>query len=160
VTALAGAHDLRSRLEDLYIDYADAIDEDLARWPDFFTDDALYKIVARENADRGLPLASMLCEGRGMILDRVMGVQKTIVHFKRVMRHLVSNVRVISADADGIRARSTFTVYDTFEASTTRLFAVGRSYDHLVEHDGALRFRERICVFDGDLIQGSIIYPF
>jgi len=151
---------LRARLEDLYYAYADAIDEDLERWPDFFTEDALYKIVARENFDRGLPLASMLCEGRGMILDRVMGVKQTIVHFKRVMRHQFANIRVTYAGAEGIRARSTFVVYDTFEAATTRLFAVGRSFDHLVEIDGELRFRERICVFDGDLVQGSIIYPF
>jgi 3-phenylpropionate/cinnamic acid dioxygenase small subunit len=160
VNALLDAGALRSRLEDFYGDYAEALDGDLDRWPDFFTADALYKIVARENVDRGLPLASMLCEDRGMILDRVMGVKKTIVHFKRVMRNTFSNLRVVAANADGIRASSTFVVYDTFEASATRLFAVGKSYDHLVEVDGELRFRERICVFDGDLIHGSIIYPF
>jgi 3-phenylpropionate/cinnamic acid dioxygenase small subunit len=152
-------HALRERLEELYYAYADAIDDDLDRWPEFFTEDALYKIVSRENFDRGLPLASMLCEGRGMILDRVMGVKKTIVHFKRVMRNQSSNIRVLSLAADGIRTSSSFTVYDTFEAATTRLFAVGKSFDHVVEVDGALRFRERVCVFDGDLVQGSIIYP-
>ena len=151
---------LRVRLEAFYYDYADAIDADLDRWPDFFTEDALYKIVARENFERGLPLASMLCEGRGMILDRVMGVKKTIVHFKRVTRNVVSNLRILEIAPDGIHASTTFTVYDTFEAATTRLFAVGKTFDHVVEADGALRFRERVCVFDGDLIQGSIIYPF
>jgi 3-phenylpropionate/cinnamic acid dioxygenase small subunit len=158
--ALEAGHALRARLEDFYYAYADAIDADLESWPAFFTEDALYKVVARENFDRGLPLASMLCEGHGMILDRVMGVKKTIVHFKRVTRNQASNIRVLSLAADGIRASSSFTVYDTFESSTTRLFAVGKSFDHVVEVDGALRFRERICVFDGDLIQGSIIYPF
>ncbi len=151
---------LRSRLEDFYYDYADAIESDLDRWPDFFTEDALYKIASRENVERGLPLGSMLCEGRGMILDRVMGIKKTIVHFKRVVRHQTSNIRVLNLAADGIRASSTFVIYDTFEAATTRLFAVGKTFDHVVEVDGVLRFRERVCVFDGDLVQGSIIYPF
>ena len=150
---------MRARLEDFYSAYAEAIDDDIEAWPSFFTEDALYKIVAKENHVRNLPLASMLCEGRGMILDRVMGIQRTIVHFRRVMRHQITNVRVAEIDANDIRARSTFAMFDTFEAATTRLFAVGRSYDTLVEIDGVLRLRQRICVLDGDLIQGSIIYP-
>ena len=28
----------------------------LRRWPEFFTDDGRYKVQARENFDRGLPL--------------------------------------------------------------------------------------------------------
>lgn len=150
--------DLRARVESLYYDYAEAIDEDLARWPDFFTDDAVYKVVPRENYAQGLQLASVLCEGRGMILDRAMAVARTIVHHPRVMRHFISNVRVAPTE-DALLARANFAIYETFEQSVTRLFVVGRYIDRLVETERGLRFSEKLCVFDGDLVQGSLVYP-
>ena len=157
MTSTAGTS-LRERVESLYYEYGEAIDEELERWPDFFTDDAVYKVIPRENYDRGLPLASILCEGRGMILDRVMAVRKTVVHATRLMRHMIGNIRLRAA-GDEITARANFAIYETFEASTTRLFVVGRYIDRIVDAGGELRFREKLCVFDGDLVQGSLIYP-
>jgi 3-phenylpropionate/cinnamic acid dioxygenase small subunit len=157
VTSLAG-ESVRERVENLYYEYGEAIDETLERWPDFFTEDAVYKVIPRENYDRGLPLASILCEGRGMILDRVMAVRKTVVHAKRLMRHMIGNIRLRAA-GDEIAAHANFAIYETFEESTTRLFVVGRYIDRIVDAGGELRFKEKLCVFDGDLVQGSLIYP-
>ena len=157
MTSLAAAS-LRERVEALYYEYGEAIDEELERWPDFFTEDALYKVIPRENYDRGLPLASILCEGRGMILDRVMAVRKTVVHAKRLMRHMITNIRVHTA-GDEILARANFAIFETFEESTSRLFVVGRYIDRIVETGGVLQFAEKLSVFDGDLVQGSLIYP-
>ena len=39
-------------VEALYYDYAAAIDEEVERWPDLFTDDARYRVTSRENFDR------------------------------------------------------------------------------------------------------------
>lgn len=50
-------------LVQLHAQYAAAVDSgnwDL--WPEFFTDDAVYKLQPRENFDRGLPLATLSFE--------------------------------------------------------------------------------------------------
>ena len=41
--------ELQPRVETFYTDYADALDEDIGRWPELFTADALYQAVSREN---------------------------------------------------------------------------------------------------------------
>ena len=48
----------RQEVEDLIHAYVQCIDDDrLEEWPDFFADDCLYKVIPRENADLGLPVA-------------------------------------------------------------------------------------------------------
>ena len=50
-------------LTQLHADYASAVDSgnwDL--WPEFFTEDGVYRLQPRENHERGLPLASRICE--------------------------------------------------------------------------------------------------
>src|SRR5262245_63369286 len=70
--------ELRLALEELYADYAACLDEErFEDWPAFFTDPCLYKIVPRENFERGLPLATWLCESRGYLADRVTAIRKT-----------------------------------------------------------------------------------
>ena len=52
---------LRREAEDLLTDYTTAIDDGaLERWPGYFADPCLYKIVSRENVDSGLPLTLLL----------------------------------------------------------------------------------------------------
>ena len=42
--------ELRFEVEEFCYDYGECLDEfDIERWPDFFTEDCLYKIVSREN---------------------------------------------------------------------------------------------------------------
>jgi anthranilate 1,2-dioxygenase small subunit len=153
------AESLRERVEALYAEYVAAIDDAIERWPEFFTADALYKIVTRENFDRGLPLALMRCEGRGMILDRVVAITKTSVYVPRRMRHIVSAIRPARQGDATIECSSHFAVFESFGEETTRLFTAGRSFDRIVEIDNSLNFKERIVVLDGDLIEGSLIYP-
>ena len=47
-------------LNQLYADYASAVDSgNWNLWPEFFTDDCVYKLQPRENFDRGFPLATL-----------------------------------------------------------------------------------------------------
>lgn len=46
-------------------------EDDLENWPEFFTLDACrYEIIARENVERGKPLALMFCTSRSMLVTR------------------------------------------------------------------------------------------
>jgi 3-phenylpropionate/cinnamic acid dioxygenase small subunit len=147
------------RVEEVYFDYAQAIDEEVERWPDLFTADARYRVTSRENFDRRLPLAAIYCEGRGMIVDRAMAVRKTTVYAKRFMRHTITNVRVNDPGDGNLSAGANFAIYETFEDTITRLFAVGRYIDTIVRSGDALLFREKLCVLDSNLVIGSLIYP-
>ena len=57
----AAYHDLVQ----LYADYAYAVDSgDWDLWPEFFVEDCRYRLVPRENHERGLPLATLSFESK------------------------------------------------------------------------------------------------
>ena len=72
---------LQLEIDQLNAAYAAALDERrFDDWPGFFLEDGQYIVQARENFDRGLPLALIALESRGMMKDRVYGVTQTIYH--------------------------------------------------------------------------------
>ena len=98
---------LRARLADLYCAYSDALDEgDLEGWPDFFTEDCLYKVMPRENFEQGLPVALIYCESRNMLVDRVVALRETALFVPRTVRHLTGNIRLRAEISNCCRARS------------------------------------------------------
>lgn len=158
--ARSGARIDRAEIEDLYYAYAAAIDDDLATWPDFFLPYGLYRVIARENYERGFPVGTMLAEGRGMLRDRVTAIEQTQVYAPRNVRHAVNNVRIVEAPGERVRTTANFIIHESYPAEATRLIAVGRYLDVIArDMDGALRFAEKICVYDGNLVLGSFIYP-
>lgn len=149
----------RARIEELYAEYAACLDERrFVEWPDFFADDCLYRIVPRENYDRGLPLATLSFESKGMLRDRVYGITETLFHEPYYQRHLVTGFRIASLP-DGFSVQANYLVVRTKSGQLSELFSAGRFIDKLVWRDGRLLFREKICVFDSETIPNSLIYP-
>lgn len=154
------AIELRLALEDLYARYAAALDE--ARYEDWialFTEPCLYRVVPRENFERGLPLSTMMAESRGMLEDRVYGIRNTLYHQPYYQRHIVSGLFVREAGDGMVRTQASYCVFRTKQNELSEVFNVGRYLDTVVEDGGVLRFREKICVFDSELIPNSMIYP-
>lgn len=152
--------DLRFEVEEMYYDYIECIDDDqLERWPEFFTDECLYKIIPRENVERGLPLATMLCESKGMLKDRVVAIRQTSMYAPRALRHLVSNIRVKGEDHGVIRVQANYAILETVVDEPTRVFNTGKYVDQVVREDGRLKFKEKLCIFDSVVIPASLIYP-
>jgi len=149
----------RAAVEDLYFAYAAAIDDDLERWPDFFLPDAVYRVIARENYDRGFPIATILAEGHGMMRDRVTAILQTMVYLPRTVRHAITNVRILASEGPRARVTANFAVYESYPADASRLLVVGRYVDAVERDGGALRFAEKTCIYDGNLVLGSLIYP-
>jgi 3-phenylpropionate/cinnamic acid dioxygenase small subunit len=110
--------ELRLDVEELYAAYVACLDEErFEEWPEFFTDDAIYRIIPRENFERGLPIATLHCESKGYLQDRVVAIRQT------------------------------------------RVFSVGQCHDMLVDVGGSLKFKEKLVIFDSELIPNSLIYP-
>ncbi len=147
-------------LHGLYSDYAAALDaRDLQRWPGFFTEDCIYKLQSRENFDRGLPLATLSFESRGMLQDRVYGAAETIFHHPYVQRHIVGLPRLLAREGEVLRCESSYLVIRTPQGGMPEILSVGRTLDRVVPTPEGLRFAERLVIFDNDLIPNSIIDP-
>jgi salicylate 5-hydroxylase small subunit len=151
---------LQIQVDRLNADYAAALDEKrFEDWPEFFVEDGRYKVQARENFDRGLPLALMALESRGMMKDRVYGVTQTIYHGPYYTRHVVSPARILSQEGNTIRAEANYAVFRTKPGSVSEVYNVGRYIDELIRVDGALKITSRLCVYDSEMILNSLIYP-
>ena len=151
---------LRYEVEELIHAYVQCIDDDqLESWPDFFTDDCVYKVIPRENADLGLPVAVMFCDSKGMLRDRIVALRKANIYAPHFYRHLVSNVRVLGEENGVIRAQTNYVVFQTLLDGETRIYNAGKYLDQIVRVDGQLRFKEKLCVFDTYRIQTLMVTP-
>ena len=148
-------------LSRLYAAYAHAVDSgpwDL--WPAFFIDECSYRLQPRENHERGLPLATLSFESRGMLEDRVYGIKETLFHDPYYQRHVVGLPLVHKVDANGtIHSEANYAVFRTKLDQASTVFNVGRYIDTVVATPEGLKFATRLCVFDSEMIPNSIIYP-
>lgn len=157
---LAAPAELRLRLADLYCAYTDALDDgQLDAWPDFFTENCVYKIIPRENFEQNLPVALIYCESRDMLFDRVIAIRETTLFLPRLMRHLTGNIRLREIGPDGLRLTANFALFQTMVDRPSELFMCGRYHDRVIDDGGSLRFAERICVYDSTIVPTSLVYP-
>ena len=141
-------------------DYVACIDaDDLERWPDFFTDQCVYKVIPRENADAGLPVSVMFCDSKGMLKDRIVALRNANVYAPHFYRHLVSNTRIVGESNGEIKAETNYAVFQTLLDGQTQIFNVGKYEDTMIRQDGKLLFKEKLCIFDTYRIQTLMVTP-
>ena len=147
-------------LVQLYSDYASAVDSgDWDLWPGFFTDACVYRLVPRENHERGFPLATLSFESKGMLRDRVYGIRETLFHDPYYQRHVVG-APVVRKVVDGrIHSEANYAVFRTKLSELSTVYNVGRYVDEVVRTPDGLRFASRLCIYDSEMIPNSIIYP-
>lgn len=142
-------------------DYASAVDSgnwDL--WPDFFTVDGVYKLQPRENHERGLPLATLAFDSRAMLRDRVYGIKETLFHDPYYQRHVVGAPIVRQVDVQGrLHCEANYAVFRTKLDGPSTVFNVGRYLDIVVRTPDGLKFAQRLCIYDSEMVPNSIIYP-
>ncbi|HEU0070976.1 MAG TPA: aromatic-ring-hydroxylating dioxygenase subunit beta [Alphaproteobacteria bacterium] len=151
---------LRYEIEEFNTAYADCLDDgDLNDWKGFFTEDCLYKVIPRENLEQNLPLAVIYAEGHGGLTDRIVGVTKTTVFRKRYLRHFITNTRIRSVEGGEIRAEANYQVLETLPEEYTKILNAGRYIDRFMRVGGALKLKERLCVYDSEMVPATIVYP-
>lgn len=147
-------------LTQLYARYAQAVDSgDWDLWPEFFTETCSYRLQPRENHERGFALATLSFESKGMLKDRAYGIRNTLFHDPYYQRHVVSAPLVHKVDAEGIHSEAHYAVFRTKLDRLSEVFNVGRYIDVVVRTPEGLKFKERLCVYDSEMIPNSIIYP-
>ena len=152
---------LRARVADFMLDYAHAIDDlDLHAWPRFFTEDARYKIIIRQNFEANLPMGVMYCEGAGMMRDRVMALETANIYEPHTYHHVLGSSRLRQVADGGFHARTNFLVTRTMQEGRMDTFAAGKYLDRIVvQPDGGLRFAERLVVLDSRRIDILLVFP-
>ncbi len=151
---------LQLEVDQLNAAYGAALDDKrFDDWPAFFLPEGSYKVQARENFDRGLPLALMALESQGMMKDRVYGITQTIYHGPYYMRHVIGSARVLSEEGARIRAEANYAVFRTKPGDASEVYNVGRYIDEIERTPEGLRFASRLCVYDSEMVLNSLIYP-
>lgn len=160
-TAVREVSAVKAEAQELLDAYVQCLDDDrVEEWPDFFTEDAVYKIVARENVERNLPVATMSCTSKGMMLDRVVALRNASVFSPRYLRHLVSGLRILGEEGGAYVFQANFAVFQTLQDEETKVFLVGKYRGKLIfSAEGELKLREMLAIYDTSQIPGLLAVP-
>ena len=151
---------VRLRIEAALADYIHTIASDrLEEWPSLFVEKGTYRVTTRENYSRGLPLCLIICEGHGMMKDRIMALRTANIFEPHVYCHIPGALRIISISPSVVRSESTFMVMRTMSEGSMSVFACGRSFDTFVVRENELKLVERTVVLDSRQIDTLLVIP-
>ena len=150
----------REQVRDLYDGYYDSLDGlNLDDWPAYFAVECRYRIISRENYERGYKLAIMNAESRDMLTDRVTGLTRTQVYAPRYYRRFPGPLRIGAVDGDQLPVEHNLLMVQTLIDKQSDIVLCGRCFDRLVVEEGKLLIKQRDVVFDSEMIPNSLIYP-
>ncbi|WP_240009528.1 aromatic-ring-hydroxylating dioxygenase subunit beta [Marinomonas algicola] len=149
------------KLTQFYQQYATVVDQaNWDQWLELFTEDCVYKVQARENYDRNLPMAALSLTSKGMLKDRIYGITETIFHDPYHQLHMVSSPLIVKESDNGvIESQANYTVFRTKNDGMAEVFNVGRYIDRLRITKDGIKIESRLCIFDNEMILNSLIYP-
>ena len=150
----------RLQLEQLYAAYVHCLDADeLEAWPDFFTEDAFYRVTSAENFEAGLPLGLIHATSRAMLEDRVSALREANIYEPQRYRHLVSSIRIISEAAGALDVEANFLVVRTMQEGDMTVFAAGRYVDRVQRDGEVFKFARKEVVLDSRQIDTLLAIP-
>lgn len=159
--SLARSIALAREVEAFNAEYCAILDAGMVeKWPDFFTEDGIYRITSRENAELDMPVGLVYASGRDMMIDRAVAIGRTQMFAPRYNLHLVSNVRVTAEGADGsLQAQANFVLLQTLVEGPSTVHMAGTFYDRFVRNGDGLLLKERQAIYDTTIIANDLVYP-
>src|SRR5258708_24048717 len=91
-------------------------------WLDLFAEECRYRIIPRENLDRGLPAALVFCDSRAMLEDRIRALREANKYNIHTDRHVIGLPRIVG---HRLMDEAPFAVFQTDQEGEPRLFATG-----------------------------------
>ena len=136
-------------LHQLQENYIHALDNDrLEDWPEFFTDDCLYEIVPRENAEAGLPIGVIYCDNKKMLRDRVLSLRHANIYEAHTYRHMTSGLVFKALDDNTVETESSYVVIQTLQNGESFVYQAGRYLDLVVKTAAGWRYARRRVIYD------------
>lgn len=158
--APAHAAALRDEIATFHAEYGAVLDRgSVEQWPAFFTEDALYRITGRDNAELGLPVGLVYCEGRAMMQDRAVAIARTQMFAPRYTMHLMGTPRVEAEADDGIIAQTPFLLVQTLVEGPSTLHLAACYHDRFVRDGDRLLLAERHVIHDTNILANDLVYP-
>ena len=152
--------DARLEIEEFNYAYADTLDRfDVDGWVEYFTEDAFYHVIARDNAESGLPLGLIYCEGKAMMKDRAYALLNTEMFAPRYLHLSITNTRALKIEGDLIDAAANYTLIETLVEEPSRVQQVGKYRDIFKRTPNGLLLQERKCVFDSVMVDNCLVFP-
>ena len=146
------AHVTRAEVEDLLYHEAELLDTwQLHEWLALFTEDGSYYVPSVDLPRTASSDDSLfyIADDSVRLRERVIRLMKKTAHSeypRSRTRHLVSNVRILEANADEIRIAAAFVTYRIKFGSSDAY--VGSTHYRLRRIDGQLRIVEKRCFLD------------
>ena len=129
--------------------YSAALDNDrLEEWATLFTEDCLYEIVPKENADMGLPIGLIYCDNQRMLRDRVLSLRHANIYEEHASRHMTSGLQLTRIDDDTVDAESSYVVVQTRTNGESFVYQAGRYLDRVVRTPEGWRYQKRRAIYD------------
>lgn len=150
----------KQAIQDHLFRLCQAIDNfDCQTWADGFADECRYRMVPRENYDRGLPLC-LIDDDRDGLLQRVKLITELWQYEPFRETRLLANVLVTDSSKESAAASSTIAVYRTSAEGESRLQMVARVEDQLVLIPGkGWKIKERLVILESFQVHNNIILP-
>src|SRR5690348_9899684 len=134
----------RAAVHDLLAEYGALIDTGkFDEWLGLFAEECRYRIVPRENFDRGLPAALVFCDNRAMLDDRIRALREANKYNIHTDRHVIGLPRALD---DSLIVEAPFAVFQTDQEGETRLFATGLYRDRLELSGQRLKIRDKLIL--------------
>jgi anthranilate 1,2-dioxygenase small subunit len=151
---------LQFTVERLLARYAAAIDEDrLEAWPRFFAERARYKIITRENYERGLPIGIFSTDSRGMLEDRVASLREANIYEAQRYRHILSPSLVLETSGGIVVAATNYQVIRIMQDGAMSLFSAGRYLDRIALAGAEPLFEEKLVICDSRRVDTLLAIP-
>ncbi|MBU9189321.1 anthranilate 1,2-dioxygenase small subunit AndAd [Burkholderia gladioli] len=144
-------------LQNRYLGHLD--NNRLESWPEMFTEDCLYEIVPKENADLGLPIGIIHCSNRRMLRDRVVSLRHANIYDAHTYRHMTSGLTVLAVRGEEIDTESNYVVVQTKSDGESHVYQAGRYFDTVVRTPEGLRYRAKRVIYDTSRVQTLLATP-
>lgn len=152
--------EVKSRIETLLVDYVNTIDDErYEEWPAFFTKDCIYKIISKDNYQRGLQFGYLYCDNRNMLRDRILSMYKANVFEAHTYRHMINAPSITALDDGSYAVRTSYVVVRIMHDGAQEVFSTGVYEDIIVEEEGRLLFKERLVITDSTSIDALLVIP-
>jgi 3-phenylpropionate/cinnamic acid dioxygenase small subunit len=128
-------------------------------WLGLFAAECGYRVVPRENYERGLAAALILCDTRAMLEDRIMALREANKYNIHSDRHLIGLPRILGSEGRTLEVEAPFVVHQTDQEGETRLFATGLYHDRLEPEGGRLKIRDKFVLLDSFAVPSLLATP-
>jgi len=154
------AAELRAEIESFHVEYCAALDaNDVERWPDFFSQEATYRVTSRQNALLDMPVGLIYCEGLDMIIDRALAVAHSQMFAPRHMLHVMGTARVLQETGSTISSQTPFILMQTLVEGPSTVHLAGVYHDRFVREGDRLLLASRDVIHDTEILDTALAYP-